>query len=86
MLLGVAVGAGLTVIGVALAFTVMAIPLFIGASTDPGGNLDRSLVRRGLFQVALPFGLVAGAAAGISVGVWYVRGGRLPTGRSPVDR
>ena len=48
------------------------------------GKVRRTLVRRGLFQVALPFGLVAGTAAGIAVGVWYGRGGRLPRDRTPI--
>jgi len=46
---------------------------------------NRSRARRtGLFMVALPFGLVAGIAAGVVVGVWYASGGRLPTDRTPI--
>lgn len=82
-LLGLAVGAGIAVAGVAIAFSIVAIPIFIVASTEPDAGLDRSLVRRGLFQVALPFGVIAGVAAGIAVGIWYARGGRLPTDRTP---
>ena len=52
----------------AIAFSIVAIPMFILASTEPDSGLDRSLVRTGLFKVALPFGLVAGIAAGVVVG------------------
>ena len=83
VLLGVGVGFGIAVAGIAIAFSIVAIPLFIVASTEPGSGLDRALVRRGLFQVALPFGLVAGVAAGVAVGIWYARGGRLPSDRTP---
>lgn len=85
VLLGVAVGAGIAVAGVAIAFSIVAIPLFIVASTEPGSGLNRDLVRTGLFKVALPFGLLAGVAAGILSGIWYARGGRLPTDRTPLD-
>lgn len=84
-LLGLAVGAGVAVAGVAMAFSVVAIPLFVVASTEPGSGLNRDLVRTGLFKVALPFGLIAGLACGIAVGVWYGRGGRLPRDRTPID-
>lgn len=83
--LGVAVGFGVAVAGIAIAFSIIAIPLFIVASTEPGSGLDRSLVRTGLFQVALPVGLVAGVGAGIAVGLWYARGGRLPRDRTPLE-
>lgn len=82
MLLGLGIGAGVGVAGIAIAFSIVAIPLYIVASTEPGSGLDRSLVRTGLFQVALPFGLVAGTIAGVVVGVWYGRGGRLPRDRT----
>jgi hypothetical protein len=49
------------------------------------GRSDRHLVRTSLFRVALPFGLVAGLATGIAVGVWYGRGGRLPRDRTPLE-
>lgn len=84
VLLGIGIGTGVGVAGMAIAFSIIAIPLFIVASTEPDGGLDRSLVRTGLFQVALPFGLVAGLIAGVVVGLWYARGGRLPTDRTPI--
>ena len=85
VLLGLGIGAGVGVAGIAIAFSIVAIPLFIVASTEPGSGLNRDLVRTGLFKVALPFGAVAGIAAGILVGVWYARGGRLPRDRTPID-
>ncbi len=68
-----------------IAFSIIAIPMFILASTEPDAGLDRSLVRTGLFKVALPFGLVAGIAAGVVVGLWYARGGRLPADDGPLQ-
>jgi hypothetical protein len=84
VLLGLGIGLGVAVAGIAIAFSIIAIPLYIVASTEPGSGLDRSLVRTGLFKVALPFGLVAGTIAGVAVGLWYGRGGRLPTDRTPL--
>jgi len=84
ILLGLGIGVGVGVAGIAMAFSIIAIPLFIVASTEPGSGLNRDLVRKGLFQVALPFGLVAGIVVGTLVGVWYARGGRLPTDRTPI--
>jgi ABC-type molybdate transport system permease subunit len=85
VLLGVGIGLGVGVAGVAIAFSIVAIPLFIVASTEPDSGLDRDLVRTGLFKIALPFGVITGIAAGAVIGVWYARGGRLPTDRTPID-
>lgn len=84
LLLGLGIGSGVGVATMAIAFSIVAIPMFILASTEPDSGLDRSLVRTGLFKVALPLGLVAGIAAGVAVGLWYSRGGRLPTDRTPI--
>ena len=47
--------------------------------TEPGSGLDRDLVRTGLFEVALPFGVRGRDRGGDrSSGIWYARGGRLP--------
>lgn len=78
VLLGLGIGTGVGVAAMGIAFSIVAIPMFIVASTEPESGLDRSLVRTGLFQVALPFGLLSGIAAGVLVGIWYARGGRLP--------
>ncbi len=84
VLLALGVGAGVGVAATAIAFSIIAIPLFIVASTEPDAGLDRSLVRTGLFKVALPLGLVAGVVVGVAVGLWYGRGGRLPTDRTSI--
>lgn len=78
-------GLGVAVAGIAIAFSIVAIPIFVLASTEPGSGLNRDLVRTGLFKVALPFGLVTGVVVGAAVGVWYGRGGRLPRDRSPLE-
>lgn len=78
---GAGVGLAVLVAGVAIAFSIVAIPLYLLASTDPDHGLDRDLVRQGLFYVALPFGVIGGVLSGLVVGVWYGRGGRLPTHR-----
>lgn len=85
VLLGVGIGLGVGVAAIAIAFSIVAIPIFIVASTEPGSGLNRDLVRTGLFKVAVPFGGLSGIAAGVLVGVWYARGGRLPRDRTPID-
>lgn len=83
--LGLAVGLGVGVAAIAIAFSIVAIPLFIVASTEPGSGLNRDLVRTGLFKIAVPVGVVTGIVVGALVGLWYARGGRLPTDRTPLD-
>lgn len=83
-LLGLSVGLGVTVAAMAVAFSIIAVPLFLLASTEGESGLDRDLVRTGLFAVALPFGIVVGLVVGVVVGLWYARGGRLPTDRTPI--
>ena len=83
-LLGIGIGLGVGVAAIAIAFSVIAIPLYLLASTEPGSGLDRDLVRKGLFFVALPFGALAGTGIGVAVGIWYGRGGRLPLERSSI--
>ncbi len=85
VLLGIGVGAGVGVAAIAIAFSIVAIPLFLLASTEPGSGLNRDLVRTGLFKVAVPVGVITGVAVGALVGTWYARGGRLPTDRTPLD-
>jgi len=85
LLLGVVVALGVGLAATAIAFSIVAIPVFSLASTEPGSGLDRQLVRDGLFRVALPFGLLSGLVIGVLVGLWYRRGGRLPTDRTPLD-
>lgn len=74
---GVGIGIGVLVALVAIAF--VALPLFFLASAvEPSRGLNRPFVRTGLVEVAVPLGCFIGAAVGVTVGVWYHRGGRMP--------
>ncbi len=80
LVLGVAASVGAAVVGVV--YAIIAIPLYALAQSDPHG-LDRPVFRDALFHVAIPAGLVIGLGIGALIGVWYHRGGRLPTDRTP---
>ena len=86
VLLGFGIGLGVAVAATAIAFSIVAVPLFLLSPSDGDDGLDGGMVRTGLFGIAVPIGVLAGLAAGIVVGVWYSRGGQLPTGRAPLDR
>lgn len=77
--LGVAVGVlvGLAVMGIAGA--IIAIPFYALAQVEPQSGLDRPFIRDGLVSIALPGGILVGVVTGALIGVWYARGGRLPT-------
>jgi hypothetical protein len=76
LVVGVAVG--LACVG--LIISIVAIPFFaLARFADPGKGLDQPLIRNALTKVALPAGIVLGSLAGLAVGRWYRRGGRLPT-------
>ena len=83
-LLGISIGLGVGVAASAIAFSIVAVPMFLLASTEGDAGLDRGLVRTGLFGIAVPFGVLVGVIVGAVVGVWYARGGRLPTDRTPI--
>jgi len=70
----VAIGIAVGVAAAAIAFFVIAIPLYTLASFEPNG-LDRPVVRTGLFQVAMPVGALIGLAVGAAAGRWAHRGG-----------
>ena len=84
VLLGISIGLGVGVAAMGIAFSIVAVPMFLLASTEGDSGLDRDLVRTGLFAVALPLGVIVGVVVGGVVGVWYARGGRLPTDRTPI--
>ena len=75
MVAAVSIGVAIAVAG--LVYSILAIPLYVFAQTDPNG-LDRPMIRTAFFNVALPAGAIGGIVAGVIVGVWYGRGGRLP--------
>jgi|GEM_PF-2544193 len=82
LLLGVAVGLPVALATVAVTYAIVAIPVYVLAQSDPNG-LDRPFFRHALLRIALPAGAVLGAVVGSVVGMWYRRGGRLPTDRTP---
>lgn len=85
VLLGLGIGLGVAVAAMAVTFSIVAVPMFLLSPAEGDSGLDRGMVRTGLFGIALPVGVLAGLGAGIVVGVWYSRGGQLPTGRSQID-
>jgi hypothetical protein len=76
----VTIGVAIAVAG--LVYSVLAVPLYVFAQVDPDG-LDRPMIRTAFFKIALPLGVLAGAVAGVLVGLWYGRGGRLPEDAGP---
>jgi len=80
--LGLAVGTSVALGTIGIVYAFIAIPMYALAQMDPSG-LDRPFFRESLFHIAVPAGLVLGSAIGALMGVWYRRGGHLPTDRSP---
>ena len=80
--LGFAIGAPIAIASAAVIYAIVAIPMYTLAQADPHG-LDRPFIRNALFRIALPVGAVIGLVIGSVVGVWYRRGGHLPTDRTP---
>ena len=75
----VAVGAGVAMSVAGIVYAIIAVPFYaLARATEPSQGLDRPFIRDGIL-FALPAGLVIGLLAGVIVGVWYARGGRLPT-------
>jgi hypothetical protein len=66
----------------AVVYAIIAVPMYALAQADPHG-LDRPFFRHALVRVALPVGAAIGLVIGSVVGVWYRRGGHLPTDRTP---
>jgi hypothetical protein len=74
----VALAVGLA--AVAIIVSIIAIPLFaLARFAAPSNGLNDPLIRTGLVKVAIPAGAVLGTLTGLLVGLWYHRGGRLPT-------
>jgi hypothetical protein len=79
---GFAIGVPVALAAAALTYAIVAIPMYTLAQADPHG-LDRPFFRHALVRIALPAGAAIGLVVGSVVGVWYRRGGRLPTDRTP---
>ena len=80
--LGFAIGVPVAIASAAIVYAIVAIPMYTLAQADPHG-LDRPFFRHALVQIALPIGAAIGVVIGSVVGVWYRRGGQLPTDRTP---
>lgn len=80
--LGFAIAVPVMVATAAVVYAIVAVPMYTLAQADPHG-LDRPFFRHALVRVAIPAGAAIGLVIGSVVGVWYRRGGRLPTDRTP---
>ncbi|MEY2423795.1 MAG: hypothetical protein QOI95_3862 [Acidimicrobiaceae bacterium] len=80
--LGFAIAVPVAIGAAAVVYAIVAIPMYTLAQADPHG-LDRPFFRHALVRIALPIGAAIGLAIGSVVGVWYRRGGHLPTDRTP---
>jgi hypothetical protein len=80
--LGFAIAIPIAVASAAVIYAIVAIPMYTLAQADPHG-LDRPFFRHALMRIALPIGAAIGLVIGSVVGVWYRRGGHLPTDRTP---
>jgi len=79
VLLAVVVGAAVGLACIGIIISIIALPFFaLARFADPGKGLDEPFIRNALTKVALPAGLVLGSLAGVAVGLWYRKGGRLP--------
>jgi hypothetical protein len=82
ILLGLAIAVPVAIATMAVVYGIIAIPMYTLAQADPHG-LDRPFFRHALTRIALPVGAAIGLLIGSVVAVWYRRGGRLPTDRTP---
>lgn len=80
--LGLAIAVPIAIASAAVIYAIVAIPMYTLAQADPHG-LDRPFFRHALVRIALPVGAAIGLVIGSVVGVWYRRGGHLPTDRTP---
>ena len=72
-------GALLGLVGAAVGFLIVAMPLFgLARALESGRGLGRPVIRDNLVNLALPAALIFGLVSGVVGGRWYRHGGRLP--------
>lgn len=77
----VAVGLFAALGGFSIGLIAIALPLYgLARALEAGRGLNRPFIRDNLTQLVLPVSCLCALAAGVLVGRWYRRGGRLPDG------
>jgi hypothetical protein len=79
--LGIAalVAIGIALVCTAVTYSIVAMPFYaLARATEPEQGLNRPFIRDAITHWALPGSIALGLLAGLVVGVWYARGGRLP--------
>ena len=75
----VAFGALVGIVGAAVGFLLVVLPLFgLARALESGRGLERPFIRDNLFALAVPAAVILGAVGGGVAGRWYRHGGRLP--------
>ena len=66
-------------VGAAVGFIVVVVPLFgLARALEAGRGLGRPVIRDNLLRWSLPAAVIAGLVSGAIAGRWYRSGGRIP--------